>query len=59
MPEDEDFPEDADDEAVEVMSRPRTQTLFDDEHDDEVTDTTGAEFEEEYVRFLEPCWSEF
>jgi len=52
MPEDEDVLEDADDEQMDVMSRPRTHTLFDDEDEDEANiDTTGAELEEEYVCF--------
>jgi essential nuclear protein 1 len=49
MPEDEDVLEDADDEQMDVMSRPRTHTFFDDEDEDEAIDTTGAELEEEYV----------
>jgi len=51
MPEDDDVadrPEDAD-----VMSRPRTQEIYDDDNEDEAAfDTTGAEFEEEYVCVL-------
>ncbi len=59
MPEDEDVFEDADDEQIDVMSRPRTHTFFDDEDEDEAIDTTGAELEEEYVCFSKASSNHF
>jgi len=50
MPEDEEVPEENDDERMEVMSRPRTQTRFEDDGDEDGRiDNTGEDIEEEYV----------
>jgi len=50
MPEDEEVPEENDDERMEVMSRPRTQTRFEDDDDEDGRiDNTGEDIEEEYV----------